>query len=30
MVDYVRKHPEIPANFGTNATSLRERVTTSS
>ncbi len=30
MVDYVRKHPEIPANFGANATSLRERVTTSS
>jgi hypothetical protein len=29
MVDYVRRHPEIPANFGANATSLPERVTTS-
>lgn len=28
MVDFVRKHPEIPANFGANATSLREKVTT--
>jgi nucleoside-diphosphate-sugar epimerase len=28
MVDFVRAHPEIPANFGANATSLREKVTT--
>jgi thioester reductase-like protein len=28
MVDYVRKHPEIPSNFGANATSLPEKVTT--
>jgi len=28
MVDYVRRHPEIPANFGENATSLPEKVTT--
>ena len=28
MVDYVRKHPEIPPNFGEHATSLPEKVTT--
>jgi thioester reductase-like protein len=28
MVDYVRQHPDITANFGQNATSLREKVTT--
>ena len=29
MVDFVRRHPEIPTNFGANATSLPEKVTTS-
>ncbi|MBI2826776.1 MAG: SDR family oxidoreductase [Planctomycetia bacterium] len=28
MVDFVRRHPEIPANFGASATSRREIVTT--
>ena len=28
MVDFVRKHPEITTNFGENATSLAEKVTT--
>jgi len=28
MVDYVRRHPDIPTNFGVNATSLPEKVTT--